>query len=265
MWLELASDVSYASDARPDAAPVRLGSDRPHFDPVVRKIGIAAQQLRVIIYRIHNDIDIAIVIEISESRAARGARVGDPRSRPEGNVCEMAIVQILVKQLPLRVSRFRLELLDLRIDMPVANQDVRPAIVIHVKKSATPAKELGVRSQTRSKGRVLEAGAALVTIERRRIAGEVCFHDVEVAVHIVISSRNPHPRLRLAVGAERATRFNRDILKFAVLLVLIKRARGRIICYVDIRPAVVVEIRGQHLKTIRTIRAEDSCAFENIT
>ena len=42
--------------------------------------------------------------------------------------------------------------------------------------------------------------APMIVIERRRVAGEICFHDVEIAVEIVIGGGNAHARLRLAIG-----------------------------------------------------------------
>ena len=57
----------------------------------------------------------------------------------------MTVPQILVEQLALRVSGFGFQLLDFRIDVAVTDQDVGPAVVIHVEKSAAPAQELRVR------------------------------------------------------------------------------------------------------------------------
>ena len=130
--------------------------------------------------------------------------------------------------------------------MAVADQDVRPAVVIHVEESAAPAKILRVRSKAGGKGGVLETGIAEIAIERGRVAREIALHDVEIAVHVVIGRRDSHACLRLAVGAESASRFERDIHEFSILFILVKRARGGIIRDVNVRPAIVVEIGGEH-------------------
>src|SRR5207248_6966788 len=123
---------------------------------------------------------------------------------------EAAVAQVPVQQLALRITGFSFELLDLGIDMAVADQDVRPAVVIHVEESAAPAKILRVRSKAGGKGGVLETGIAEIAIERGRVAREIALHDVEIAVHVVIGRRDSHACLRLAVGAESASRFERD-------------------------------------------------------
>ena len=45
---------------------------------------------------------------------------------------------------------------------------------------------LGVQAEAGLKGLVLEAPIALIAVERRRVAGEVGFQNVEVAVEVVI-------------------------------------------------------------------------------
>ena len=148
--------------------------------------------------------------------------------------------------------------------MAVADQNVCPPVVVHVEESAAPSQILRVRAQPRSEGRIFESRSAQIMIKRRRVAGEVGFHDVEIAVEIVVRGRNPHTSLRLAVGAERASRLNRDILEFSVLLILVERAGGRIVGDINIGPTVVVEIRGEDAQSVRAVRIENARRFGNI-
>src|ERR1700683_2799199 len=101
-------------------------------------------------------------------------------------------------------------------------------------------------------------------IKRRRVAGEVGFHDVEIAVEIVVRGRNAHAGLRLAIGAERAPRLNRDILEFSVLLILVERAGGRIVGDINIGPTVVVEICGADAQSVSADRIEKASRYGNI-
>ena len=110
--------------------------------------------------------------------------------------------------------------------MAVADQNVGPAVIVEIEKPAAPAQELRVCAQARRECCVFKSGLAKIVIERRGVSREVGFHQVEVSVQIVIGGRNPHPRLRLAIGAQRTTRFQRDVHKFSVLLILIKGTRG---------------------------------------
>ena len=94
-------------------------------------------------------------------------------------------------------------------------------------------------------------------IERGRVAREICLHEIEVAVEIVVGGGDSHAGLRLAVGAQGATGFERDVDELAIFLVLVEGAGGGVVGNVDVGPAVVVEIGGEHAKTIGAICAEN--------
>ena len=98
----------------------------------------------------------------------------------------------------------------------------------------------------RGESGVFEIRAAEVVIERGRVAGEIRFHDIEIAVEIVIGGGNAHARLRLAVRRSERNRLRCAISdELAVVLVLVQRAGGGIVGDVDVGPAIVVEIAGQ--------------------
>src|SRR5580700_4735932 len=117
----------------------------------------------------------------------------------------MPIAEISIQKFALRVPRLCLELLNLGIHVPVADENVRPAVVIEIQESATPSEKLRVRAQTRGESCVLKVAAAHIVIKRRRISRKVRLHQVEVAVEVVISSGNTHPRLWLAIRTQRAS------------------------------------------------------------
>src|SRR6516162_903018 len=176
----------------------------------------------------------------------------------------MPIAQILIQQFPLRVSCLGFELLDLGIDVTVANQDVRPAIIVHVEEAASPAEELCVSTKSRGKGRVFETSSANIVIKRRRISREVRLHDIEIAIHVIVGSGNSHAGLRLAIWAESASGFDRDVFELAVLLVVIERAGGGVVRDIDVRPAVVIKISGKHAESVRSGGTGNSCRLRDV-
>src|SRR5437762_8764657 len=246
MWLRLSRCLSNAAQARADAASIAFRADCPHCYPIISSSRIAAQKLGIIVHRVDYHVDIAVVVKISESAATGSDRLGDARSALHRDIFEAAVSQVSIEQLALRISGFGFELLDFWIYMPVTDQDVWPAIVVHIKKSAAPAKVLRVRAEAGGKSWIFKIRAAEVVIKRRRVAREISFNDIEIAVHIVVSRGDFHARLRLAIGTEGASGFQRDVHKLAVLLVLVKRTRVGVIRNIDIGPAIVIEISGQH-------------------
>src|SRR5581483_1558380 len=77
--LERLLDSGHAGNAlntRADATAIRFGPNRPHFDPVIARSRVAAEELWNVIYAIDDNINIAIIIEIAKGAAAsRSGRV----------------------------------------------------------------------------------------------------------------------------------------------------------------------------------------------
>src|SRR5206468_2029253 len=69
MWLRLSRCLSNAPQARANAAAIRFHANRADFDPIVTSARIATQKLRIIVYRVDDHIDVAVVVKISESAA----------------------------------------------------------------------------------------------------------------------------------------------------------------------------------------------------
>src|SRR5436309_15059193 len=82
MWLRLSRCLSNAPQARANAAAIRFHANRADFDPIVTSARIATQKLRIIVYRVDDHIDVAVVVKISESAATGSDRLGDARSEP---------------------------------------------------------------------------------------------------------------------------------------------------------------------------------------
>src|SRR6476646_10513708 len=100
-------------------------------------------------------------------------------------------------------------------------------------------------SEPSGEGCILEIASSDIVIKGWSVASEIGLDDVEIAVHVVVGSRDAHARLRFAVGAQSASRFDGDVFEFAVPFVLIEGAGRGVVRDVNIRPAVVVEVSGQ--------------------
>src|SRR5213593_2088905 len=156
MGLRLAGRMRDAAEARADAAAVGLHADQLDLEPIVLRRQIAAEKLGIIVDGIDYDVEVAVIVEIAEGAAARSNGNGDAGAGLAGDVGEAAVAEIFVEQLLLRVAGFGLELLDFGIDMAVADENVRPAVVVHIEEAAAPAEILRVRAEAGGKSGVLE-------------------------------------------------------------------------------------------------------------
>src|SRR5258708_13078293 len=149
--------------------------------------------------------------------------------------------------------------------MAVADQNVRPAIVIEVKETATPPQKLRVRAQPRCKGGVLKGAGPEVVVKRGCVAGEVRLDQVEIAIEIVVGGGHAHASLGLAIRTEGTPCLDCNVFKGAVLLVVVERAGGGVVGNVDVGPAVVVEVGGEHAYALGAVAAQHHFRSANLT
>jgi len=97
---------------------------------------------------IDDEVEIAVIVEITEGGAARGGGSRNSSAGVERDVFEVAVAQIAIEKLALWVTCFGGELFDFGIDVTVADEDVRPTVVVKIEKAATPAKILRVFAET---------------------------------------------------------------------------------------------------------------------
>src|SRR5207245_4000561 len=90
------------------------------------------------------------------------------------------------------------------------------------------------------------------------------FDEIEISVEIVIGGGDAHASLRLAIGTEGAASFDGDVREGAVFFVLIESAGGGIVSDVNVGPAVVVKIGGEHSETVGAGRFEDAGFFADV-
>src|SRR6266566_5173505 len=158
----------------------------------------------------------------------------------------------------LSVTGFGGELLDFGIDVAIANQDVRPAIIVKIKEAAAPAEILSVLAETGGECGVFEVCGAKIVIQRRSITGEIGFDDVVIAVEIIVRGGDAHTGLRFAVGTERTAGFHGDVGEFSIFAILVEGAGGGIVSDVNVRPAIVIKIGGEDAEAVGTVGGENS-------
>src|SRR5208282_3172438 len=93
-----------ASKPRSNAAAIRLRADSANLDPVVIEPGIATQELRIVVDRVHYNINVPVIVEVAEGATAARRGVRNSWSNLQGDVGEMAVAQVAIKQLALRIT-----------------------------------------------------------------------------------------------------------------------------------------------------------------
>src|ERR1017187_2790978 len=205
---------------------IAFGSDQFEFDPVLLVTAIVTQERRQIVHIQDQSIDIAIVIVVAKGSATARKMLVDARAHRGGDDFELPVPQIPVNESRILESLANLVAADLWIDVPVDLDDVLPAIVVKVDKSAAPRDVLEIDSYSGGKCHVTERAVSVVAIEVASIVGKICFEDIEPAIAIVISDRDPHSRLLVPILAVGASSHHRRVCERTVVIV-VKQDAGR--------------------------------------
>ena len=131
---------------------------------------------------------------------------------------------------------------DFGVDVTVGDEDVEPAVVVHVEEADAPAEVAGVDAEAGEVGVVVEVEVAEVVVEGVGVSGEVGLDDVEEAVAVEVSDGDAHACLGFAVGRIGDAGLDGNVFEGAVLLVLVEGGGGGVVGDVDVGPAVVVKV-----------------------
>ena len=113
---------------------------------MVAGVRVAANELRKIIDTVHDDVDIAVIIEVAKGRPAGRSWRRNSGSGLHWDIVEMTIAQIAIQQLALCIAGFRPKLFHFGIDVPIADEDIKPTVVVHIEESAAPTEVLCVQA-----------------------------------------------------------------------------------------------------------------------
>src|SRR6266550_9333551 len=113
----------------------------------------------------------------------------------------------------------------LRINVPVSNEQIGPAVVIEIKKlCAKPEERNADRADSRCACNICELTIVIVMVEIVGIVGEIRFHNVGPAIAIIVSSIDAHARLFSPVGTVSHARFGADLRESAFAVIVVKQA-----------------------------------------
>src|SRR5438094_6326650 len=107
--LPLLDPAGQRPHARADRIAIRLHADELQREPVMRGIALEAEQVRRVVDVRDGDVDLPVVVDIAERRAAPGLRRRRRRAEPLGHVRKSSVAEIAVDDLSLLVRRLRLQ------------------------------------------------------------------------------------------------------------------------------------------------------------
>src|SRR3954463_5145499 len=148
-----------------DGASIRFRANTFHLQPVIFRGAVISQQRRRFVHIDDDYVDVAIIIEVPESRTAAGARLGNDGASLGGDVGEASIPQVSVENPPLLKRKVELPGIDFGEYVAVRHKYVRPPIVIEVEQANSPSQIPCVAPKTALQHSVVKRPIPTVVIQ----------------------------------------------------------------------------------------------------
>src|SRR5882762_4043104 len=122
-------------------------SNCPERDTMIRIADVVHQQHRRRIHVADHCGHPAVIPQIADRQSASRTYRGNPRPRIRRNIRKRSVAVVAIKNLRLLEIAAKMLAVHLRVDMAVDQQQIGPAIIVHVKKHDAPAAVLRVESE----------------------------------------------------------------------------------------------------------------------
>ena len=166
-------------------------------------------------------------------------------ARPAGlrNFFERSVAQIAMQKHGLGVSGASLHVVHLRIDVSVDNEQIEPAVVVHVEERCSPADQRQARlAKPRRHRHIFESSRSLIAIQSVGLVGKFRDEHGETPAVIVVAPGHAHRTERLAFAVHGNAADHRVVGERAVVIVVIEMIGRRVVGDEQIGPAVVVVV-----------------------
>src|ERR1035437_198624 len=139
--------------------------DQQDLQPVIGPANVIAQQRRRLVEIHHQDVDVAVVIEIAESHSPAAMRLGDAGPRQVAQFFEFAVSQIAKNHAGRLVGGIRRLLFHFGIDHAGGEEEVGKAVVVQVHDARAPTDVPGFHAEARADRYVAEIALPVVAVE----------------------------------------------------------------------------------------------------
>ena len=217
-------------DAGIQGQTIALRSGKLESDPVVLVPALTAQDHRLAIQILDDNVDMAVVEKIAEGRATADLRDLDRGSDNFADIAKGAVVPVQEQELWLVVSGSDIKSVHLRVDMPVHHKKVGPTVIIKVEKCGAPANvRNGRRGDTGLERNIGEAHPSVVAKQRCILLRKVGDKKREAASMQIIAESDSHACLFRAILAHGSPSEKSNFREMALPIVAIEKVRRGIV------------------------------------
>src|SRR5438067_4698159 len=179
---------------RSDGINVRLPADQTQAHPVVLPADVVPnQQRRRIVYR-HEDVHRAVIVEIANCQPTCSELLREYGTALRAHILP-GTAYIAKQQHRLKVLHIFHSLLNHRIGIAIADDEIEITVIVIIEKLQSPAAEQPRRVRNvRSGSNIVEGRIVAIAIKREHLMIDIGYEEVEPAVLIEIGCIYAHSR-----------------------------------------------------------------------
>src|SRR5713226_2576587 len=263
--IDLREGTGNDSNLRSQSQPVAASTHQLKSDPVVGDRSLVVENHRQAIDVFDDHVDPSVVVEIPKSRAPAG--LWDRHGRTDGiaDISERAVLAVQKHKFALAILRACGQRVDLRVDVSVDDEQVRPAVVVEVDASGAPA-QVWNRDlpNTGCKGDIGECQVAVVAIKRIALVLEVSHVDREAPSVIEVANGDPHTGHFSAIGTNCRAGDVAHVGKVPLAGIPVEIVGGGIVGAKQSGTAVVVEVAPDDAESVVCRGIVDAGRLRNV-
>jgi len=210
-------------------------------------------------------VNVTVIVEVTERASAAAVSSGDARTGDFDQLFERLIAEITENGAWGFVGILRKLTFNFRVNVPRNHEEIGITVVVEVEHAGAPANVAGLHGDASLTGDIIEIGLSVVVVENARVVGEMGFEEVQVAVEVIITDADAHASLLVAIVAEGHATENAFFAERAVVIVHEQQAGSGIASDVDIRPAILVEIGGDHGHAVALGKSGDAGLLADVS
>ena len=236
----------------PGSDPISIGpsSHQPDNEGISFVRSLVSQQAGRIVLIVYDNIDVSVIVEVTEGCPATGPPELQSRPSRSRYVGKRAVALVPIEKVPLPIRPVKSVGLELRIYVTIGHKNIFPPIVVEIQEPRPPAEVLDVMLKACIEDVVSKSSILIVPVKINHIIGEVRLKNIEESVSVIIARGRSHPGLRHAVLVEGTASHDPDLTESSVTLIPVQQAGCRVAGHINIRQAPVLKIPSKDGKSI---------------
>src|SRR5690348_4874680 len=236
--------------------PVRFCSNQQHFQPMIGIPTIITEELRRLAIVVHQNVQVAVIVEIPDSGSAAYSRQLKIRPELVTYILEDAAPHVAKHELRFRIVDIALVEVNVVQHMAAGHEEIKSPVVVIVHESRSElAQVISGVADLGSKSDIVKELAPEILIQPRELRIQVSYHKIESAASPDVPRVRAHACFGQAIHADRHTTLIPDFAKRPVAIIVKQEIGHRVVRNKNILPSIVVIVESHHTEAVARLES----------